>query len=219
MHLLTASMLMDKFMVQIEPGLKTVSSISNDEIKSRYQRLNKLFDEVDVLIPSEVENKNQQLINNIRTLMKQHGEMTESKLAKEINLPQPTVNRLLSGAIADPKISTLTLIANFFKISIDWLLGRNTAHVKEFKEDEQCNELNASDISNRHLKKIQLTKREREVLVYLSSGYTAKQIARTLYISPRTVESYLDNLKYKFRVRSKSELINEVLTYLNEKSA
>jgi SOS-response transcriptional repressor LexA len=46
-----------------------------------------------------------------------------TELAKSINLPQPTIQRLVTGKTSDPKLSTLTLIANYFSITIDQLLG------------------------------------------------------------------------------------------------
>lgn len=56
-----------------------------------------------------------------------------------------------------------------------------------------------------------LTKREKEVLHYIILGYTAKRIARALGISFRTVENYINILKYKFRCDAKSELIEWVI--------
>lgn len=56
-----------------------------------------------------------------------------------------------------------------------------------------------------------LTPRETECLEYTVKGYTAKQIAKELSISPRTVEEYLNQLKLKFAVSSKQLLIQKVL--------
>ena len=52
-----------------------------------------------------------------------------------------------------------------------------------------------------------LTPREIDCLDLLSQGFTMKVIARKLLISPRTVESYLRNVKEKCGVQTKSELI------------
>ena len=45
------------------------------------------------------------------------------ELARRINLPQPTIHRLVSGKTEDPKLSTLSQIADYFSITIDQLLG------------------------------------------------------------------------------------------------
>lgn len=58
---------------------------------------------------------------------------------------------------------------------------------------------------------VSLTPREQECLEYTIKGYTAKQIAKKLDISPRTVEEYLNQLKVKFNVVSKQDMIQKVL--------
>lgn len=57
--------------------------------------------------------------------------------------------------------------------------------------------------------KYKLTKRESECLFYTLRGKTAKEIARILKLSPRTIEDYLDKVKMKFFCASKSELISK----------
>lgn len=52
-----------------------------------------------------------------------------------------------------------------------------------------------------------LTKREKECLDLTLNNFTAKEIAKELGLSHRTVEEYLSNLKRKFKVASKHELI------------
>lgn len=66
-------------------------------------------------------------------------------------------------------------------------------------------------------KDINLTDRESEVLFFLLRGKTAKLIAKTLNLSPRTVEKYSDNLKNKFVVSNLHELIDKAISlgYLN----
>ncbi|MDR3492769.1 MAG: LuxR C-terminal-related transcriptional regulator [Gammaproteobacteria bacterium] len=58
---------------------------------------------------------------------------------------------------------------------------------------------------------VSLTPREQECLEHTVKGYTAKQIAKKLSISPRTVEEYINQIKLKFDVGSKQELIQKVL--------
>ena len=63
------------------------------------------------------------------------------------------------------------------------------------------------------LKSKNLNKREKECAYYLVLGMTAKEMANVLYISPKTVEYHLDNMKRKFGCCRKSDLI---MTLLNE---
>ncbi len=53
----------------------------------------------------------------------------------------------------------------------------------------------------------QLTDREREVLKLVVEGYTAKQIAEMLVVSPKTVEWYKTTLMNKLNIHNRAELI------------
>lgn len=55
---------------------------------------------------------------------------------------------------------------------------------------------------------IKLTKRQSEVLFYLLRGKTNKKISLFLKISERTVEDYIEQLKFKFNAQNKFELID-----------
>lgn len=51
-----------------------------------------------------------------------------------------------------------------------------------------------------------LNQRERDCIGYCSQGYSAKEIAHRLSLSPRTVESHLDNAKNKLNCKNICEL-------------
>lgn len=63
--------------------------------------------------------------------------------------------------------------------------------------------LNVGDVS--------LTAREQDCLDYTVKGFTAKEIGKKLLISPRTVEEYINQLKLKFGVSTKQQMIQQVL--------
>lgn len=58
------------------------------------------------------------LITNLQQLMLQRG-INEADLSRQTNVPQPTLHKILSGKTADPRISTLKTLADYFKLSID----------------------------------------------------------------------------------------------------
>lgn len=68
----------------------------------------------------------------------------------------------------------------------------------------QTNAHNFVKVNN---KLIKLSNRERECLYYYTNGETMKRIARNLDISPRTVETYINNIKVKTGYNFKSDLI------------
>lgn len=49
--------------------------------------------------------------------------MTGTDLARQINLPQPTIQRLVAGTTTKPHFSSLLAIAKFFNITVDQLRG------------------------------------------------------------------------------------------------
>ncbi|MBY0462551.1 MAG: LuxR C-terminal-related transcriptional regulator [Alphaproteobacteria bacterium] len=55
-----------------------------------------------------------------------------------------------------------------------------------------------------------LSKREAQCLYYLLRGQSAKEIAKTLHLSPRTVESFLDIIKRKTGVHCKAKLVEKL---------
>ncbi|MCD6040298.1 MAG: hypothetical protein K0S27_1698 [Gammaproteobacteria bacterium] len=62
------------------------------------------------------------LTANLHRLMRAKG-ISEAELARQSNIPQPTLHKILSGKTDDPRASTLKALANTFGISIDELLS------------------------------------------------------------------------------------------------
>ncbi|MBJ7586965.1 helix-turn-helix domain-containing protein [Citrobacter freundii] len=64
----------------------------------------------------------EKLAANINHLMSQKGIANVTELAKQIRIPQPTMHRLLSGDVKEPKYALLKQIADFFKLSVQELV-------------------------------------------------------------------------------------------------
>ncbi|EAR6901321.1 phage repressor protein [Salmonella enterica] len=64
----------------------------------------------------------EKLIANINHLMSQKRITNVTELAKQIRIPQPTMHRLLSGDMKEPKYALLKQIADFFKLSVQELV-------------------------------------------------------------------------------------------------
>lgn len=64
------------------------------------------------------------LAKNLRMLLAEYH-VSENDVAQTLNIPVMTVRRLASGETTDPRISTLKLIADYFKVSVDSLIKDN----------------------------------------------------------------------------------------------
>ena len=67
-----------------------------------------------------------------------------------------------------------------------------------------------AEIDNTYLSKQQLN-----CAKFLLNGMTSKEIALQLKLSPRTVETYLENLKAKLKCNNKADLLIKLSRYLN----
>lgn len=52
-----------------------------------------------------------------------------------------------------------------------------------------------------------LTRREIEILEYVTLGLSAKEVARHVTISPRTVERHVENIRLKLHARNRAHMV------------
>lgn len=64
----------------------------------------------------------EELANNLRKLIVAK-KISEAELARQTNIPQPTLHKILAGKTTDPRTSTLKALANYFDVSIDCMLN------------------------------------------------------------------------------------------------
>lgn len=58
---------------------------------------------------------------NLKKLLKKEG-ISENELSKRVGVPQQIINRIITGINQNPKLSTITPIANYFKIPLQELI-------------------------------------------------------------------------------------------------
>ena len=68
-----------------------------------------------------------------------------------------------------------------------------------------------ADEAKKPSKSNKLTKRETEVLKLIVEGYTSPEIAKMLFISPRTVETHRSNLMSKLKIKNTAALVRYAL--------
>ncbi|CDH31450.1 helix-turn-helix domain-containing protein [Xenorhabdus bovienii] len=66
--------------------------------------------------------KSDALTTNVRHLMKKYGIYSVTQLATHLKINQPTLHRMLTGEVEDPKYSTVKTIAEFFNVSVTDLM-------------------------------------------------------------------------------------------------
>lgn len=71
------------------------------------------------------------IAERLRAKMSELG-LNESELGRRADVPQPTINRILSGESASPRRPTVEKIARVLKISPNWLMFGGTEETKNF---------------------------------------------------------------------------------------
>lgn len=64
----------------------------------------------------------------------------------------------------------------------------------------------------------QLSDRELEVFEHIGRGVTTRQIAEKLHLSPKTVETYRENIKHKLNLSNATELTQHAVQWMLENS-
>lgn len=60
--------------------------------------------------------------------------VSASQIAHTLGLPLMTIRRLVSGETTDPRISTIKMLANYFKVPIDQLMDGKVEDILEIKQ-------------------------------------------------------------------------------------
>ena len=58
-----------------------------------------------------------------------------------------------------------------------------------------------------------LSMRETQCICLLAKGFTAKEMARHLVLSPRTIETYLNQIKFKLSCHNRTSILKKLTQY------
>lgn len=64
------------------------------------------------------------LSNNLQQLMRIHGNISVSELARLTGIPQPTIHHILTGSTRNPRKKALEELSCYFSVSINELIGQ-----------------------------------------------------------------------------------------------
>ncbi len=139
----------------------------------------------------------------------------QSDVLEPVKIAQSTIisSRTLKLPIADSSGEVLGVFGQMDVLAINSSLSealsaliacdtRKAAHTHQNLKNYQCDSYD---------KNLKLTPRETECLFLLIRGKSAKEIARFLKISPRTVEVYIENIKLKMNISSRSQIVDKAL--------
>lgn len=167
---------------------------------------------INKLLSKETVNKinyhNSELINNTKQMMiyEENGTRLDDLFFGALSFKFPIYNseNKITGIFG---ISALTDNSTFaeaepFSLALQRII--NTGLIKPNISKDNL-------LFGREINSIYLSKQEINCLRLLIICKTFKGIAHTLQLSPRTVEHYIENIKYKLNVKTKSELIEKVV--------
>jgi len=132
---------------------------------------------------------------------------TFPEISRQLNLPLNTIHLFVENIKTQLKVHTIaeiveiSLLKGYFNIvppGIFQQLCRVKKHTLPINHSQPALTLNTP---------IKLTKRELDCAKLLVNGGRIKEIAAAIHLSPRTVETHLNNLKIKLNCRDKVELI------------
>jgi len=84
-----------------------------------------------------------------------------------------------------------------FSTSVSKMITKRYTDITQKKDDQKPAQI--------------ITKREREILRLIVDGYTSSEIAKILFISPRTVETHRSNLMQKLNIKNTAGLVRYAL--------
>ncbi len=199
-------------LIAILPNLAYLKDVKNN----RYIYINKVFNEIfnneNILISDTLKNsillyekqameeKNEILNNKISPLVQADGTL------HELNLnfyPLSVETKEIKYVFVYGSLSTETLSSNSLH-----LLYKNYYPEEKIALNKFIDAIGLSDYLNGN----QLTPREFECLLILSKGLSAKEMARILNVSNRTIENHIMNIKEKLDVRSTIEVVSIFLS-------
>ena len=93
-----------------------------------------------------------------------------------------------------------------------WTVRKGRTYISPQLSREVTDEMIAAFRDQGKVPIVQLTNREKQVLQLVVKGYTSKNIAKILCLSPRTVDHHRASLLKKFKMKKTVDLVNYVVS-------
>ena len=79
--------------------------------------------------------------------------------------------------------------------------------LKYYNKNYYISDVDTKDINNEFLKKYDITKREKEIILLIIKGYNNKKIADSIFVSINTVKTHIYNIYSKLNINNRYELM------------
>jgi two-component system response regulator NreC len=183
-------------LIEKQPGMEVVAEAENGRMAVQLAR--KLFPEVvvmDIGMPdlNGIEATRQILANNPEVKVIALSMHSAKRFVVEMLKAGSSGYLLKDCAFEELALAIRTVIANKIYVSP----GINDMMIKDYVHNLSKTEFSVASI---------LTPREREVLQLLAEGKTTKQIAVSLKVSVKTIETYRLQIMHKLNLHSVAEL-------------
>lgn len=196
-------LLVNKTIVNTEFG----KSIGTEGVKQNYKDWFQIFPDVKCEIVDTMLTKDAVAFKFVQHATQLGDLMGIPATGKKIQIDTCAIYRLHQGKIVDYFVSS-NLLSVLKQLDVKHLNNLPTLSLRSNAKEVLLNEL--SNIHDENNKNIKLTLREIECLSLWFNGKSAKQIARILNISFKTVQSYLARASLKFHCRTKSDFLDKI---------
>ena len=119
--------------------------------------------------------------------LRQNKEISQKELGKILNTTQSSIGRYEKDQ-GVPDLDTLRLMANYFKVSIDSLIDRDTS---EDKDEDEANELR--ETIEESIKELE----NEETLLFMKNGEIDEETTRLLKVAIKNGVKVVNELKKK----------------------
>ena len=182
-------------------GLSELSVVADCPIRELIDQARKSLPEVALINVVDPTVRHVELTRSLRQLSKS----VEVILMSQFKHPEIIRNFFGAGggACLETEVANTTLLAAI----------RRVAAGRKYIDPDVSDEAVVAMVGDKGRPHAILSRREREVLRLLASGYTYKEAAQTLRISPATVETYRERINEKADIRSRAELVRYALLH------
>ncbi len=116
-------------------------------------------------------------------------QITRYKLAKLTGVPYTTLIKILDGTTKNPQIETLSSLADFLGVTVDYLLGNSIGSIIEF--ELQMNGLSAEELAKKAGVSLHFILNVDNIIPEAGDYVAIEKIAKALGIRPSSLRSAL----------------------------